>query len=854
MRITFLALLIAPGIAFAQAQAPNTINTIAGQAFGYNTSGNPLTMDLAGPSSVLEDGSGNLYVASPLEQWVYQWTKSTGTMTVFAGTGFISDHYEPGQANQDPLWNPYAVAKDAQGNIYIADTGNNVIRKVDSTGTQTVIAGNAKPCLDNGRCGDGGPATSAKLYNPQGVAVDSLGDVYIADTRINRVRVVGTDGIINAFAGRWGTVCQNPTDPCGDGGGAGGASLNGPIGLAVDAKNNVYIADTLDNRIRVVKGRNIFALAGNGVPCASGTNACGDGSAATSANLHFPQGVSVDANQNVYVADTADNRIRLVTKKTGVISTFAGTGNPGFSGDGGAASAAQVSRPAGVYVDSAHNLFIADSGNQRVRCIAGKTGACGGINQAYISTVIGGPVPNGGDGGDPRGATFANNTALAIDPSNNYYVADANNNRIRFVNVGTAEISTFAGIGIAGFTGDRGPAISATLNNPLGVGLDSSKNVYVADNLNRVVRCVAATGGACGNVGAGDINTVAGNGKSCPPGSGNSCGDWGPATGASLNGPTFIAFDPSGNMFIADPGSNKVRVVSNSTIQTFAGTGVCGKVVNGILATQANLCRPYGLAVDASANVYIAEAGNNVIRCVLGAPGGCGDTGNNYQVGEIITYAFSGGTTFNPQAEGGPATSATRCCANEVALDPRGNLFIGGGNDALVQRVDAQTQNIETIVGVPSQYFFYGFTGDGGPANKAHINNQGLAVDGNNTLLIADKGNNRVRIVNMIGVGTASPKPVDFGDQQVGTQSNPIAITLTNTGADDLIVSNIAVTGDFQQSNDCPLNGGQLEPTKTCTIQVTFTPSKKGLRKGALTITHNGYKGATVDDLTGTGT
>ena len=268
IRIAFLSLLIAA--VSATAQTPNSIRTIAGQAPGFPNSGNPTGMDLAGPSSILEDSQGNLYMTSPFEQWVYEWTKSTGQMSVFAGTGYISDHYKPGQANQDPLWNPYAVAKDAQGNIYIADTGNNVVRKVDSSGTQTVIAGNAKPCFTNGKCGDGGPATSAKLDNPQGVAVDSVGNVYIADTGINRVRVVGTDGIIRAFAGKFGTSCATPTDPCGDGGFATGANLNGPIGLAIDKNNSVYIADTFDNRVRVVKSKKIYALAGTGSACFPG--------------------------------------------------------------------------------------------------------------------------------------------------------------------------------------------------------------------------------------------------------------------------------------------------------------------------------------------------------------------------------------------------------------------------------------------------------------------------------------------------------------------------------------------------------------------------------------------------------
>jgi trimeric autotransporter adhesin len=813
--VSFLALVLP-----ASGQQVNIINTVAG---GGTVNSNPASADIPGPTSLVEDGKGNLYVAAPFSQYVFE--ISAGVVTQFSGLGYIADHSKPGKANTEPLWNAYGLAVDKQGNIYIADTGNNSIRKIDPSGNLQTIAGVSKPCYQ-GRCGDNGPALSAKLNAPQGIAVDSAGNIYIADSGDNRIRVIKTNGNIYPFAGNWNVPsCTTPTSPCGDGGPAPKASLNAPVGLALDGKGNVYISDTGDNRVRVVnvKTRIINPFAGTGNSCSPSTNPCGDGGSALQANLGAPRGISVDKSLNVYIADTRDSRIRIVT--AGTINTFAGTGVHGFQGDGGSPTSAQLAGPNGVFADSAGNVFISDTGNQRVREVTG----------GVIQTILGGG--NGGDGGEPTAAQLADPYGVAVDSSNNYYIADASNNRIREVSGNT--IQTLAGNGLNGYSGDGGPAINAELNSPLGLAVDGSGNIFIADTNNRVVR----------EVSGGNINTFAGTGAPCSPPTGG-CGDGGAAADAKLTAPSTVVVDSSGNVFIADPSSQRVREVSSGIITTLAGTGNAGYSGDGGPATGAELSRPTGVAVDGFDNVYIADAGNNVIRCVLGVIGGCGDVQHTYVVGDIITYAYNGAILF--QGDGGLAIDASRWNPTHVAVDSRGNLFIGGGNDEVVQRVDLATGIIVTVAGDDKTAYFYGFSGDGKLATKAHIDNAGLAIDSNESLYIADAGNNRIReVANMVPVATLNPKSLNFGDVAVGQQSQPMTVTLTNTGSDDMSLTSITTTGDFSQTNGC---ASTLAPSQNCTISVTFTPTKKGTRNGQLKVTDNAPLSPQIAKLVGTGT
>jgi len=338
---------------------------------------------------------------------------------------------------------------DGVGNVFIADTYNHRVRRVDAvTGLISTFAGNGT----NGFSGDGAAATSAQLYFPFEVAVDGVGDVFIADTYNHRVRRVdvGT-GLISTFAG-------NGTNGfSGDGAAATSAQLNYPIGVAVDGVGNVYIADTYNHRVRRVDAGTglISTFAGNGTNGFSG-----DGAAATSAQLSYPEGVAVDGDGNVFIADTYNHRVRRVDVGTGFISTFAGTGAAGFSGDGAAATSAQLNFPRGVAVDGAGNVFIADTFNHRVRRVDAGTG--------FISTFAGtGTAGFSGDGGGATGAQLNSPIGVAVDGAGNVFIADYGNHRIRKVDADPATVGLVdPSAGLWYLRSDAGVVASFYFGNP----------------------------------------------------------------------------------------------------------------------------------------------------------------------------------------------------------------------------------------------------------------------------------------------------------------------------------------------------------------------------------------------------
>jgi uncharacterized protein (TIGR03437 family) len=335
-----------------------------------------------------------------------------GTITTVAGTGTASPIGDNGPATSAQLSNPFGVAVDSAGSIYIGDSTNSRVRKV-TNGVITTVAGNGT----QGYGGDSGPATSAELAYPQGVAVDSAGNVYIADSSNNRIRKV-TNGVIATVAGN-GTAGFS-----GDNGPATSAELRGPRGVAVDSAGNIYIADSNNNRIRKVTNGVITTVAGSG----TGGGFSGDNGPATSAVLAFPFGVSVDSAGSIHIADTGNNRIRKVTN--GVITTVAGNGTAGFSGDNGPATGAQLNDPFGVAEDSAGNIYIADTNNFRIR----------EVTNGVVTTVAGSAKQGwSGDNGPATSAELDTPEGIAVDSAGNIYIADAAAGRIREVASGSSQ-------------------------------------------------------------------------------------------------------------------------------------------------------------------------------------------------------------------------------------------------------------------------------------------------------------------------------------------------------------------------------------------------------------------------------
>ena len=618
-----------------------TLTLFAGSSYGYGGDGGTATAaQLSDPHGIALDAAGNLYIADTANHRIRKVTPA-GVISTVAGTESAGYSGDGGAATLAELNWPHGIAVDAAGNFYIADTGNHCIRKVTSAGIITTVAGNGT----EGFYGDGGPATSAMLAYPFGVTVDAAGNLYIADSNNQRIRKVTSAGIIGTVAG------SGIQGFGGDGGAATAAQLNNPYGIAVDVAGNLYIADTDNNSIRkVTAGGVISTVAGD-----SNSGFGGDGGAATSAQLFNPLAVAVDPAGNLYIADTENHRVRKVTA-AGVISTVAGIGIHGFSGDGGAATAAHLSWPNGVTLDSAGNLYIADSENHRIRMVtaggiiitiagnghygfSGDGGAATAaefrlpssvaVNNAgdlyiadtrnhrirmvtaggIIRTVAGNGIEGfGGDGGLATAAQLNHPNSVTVDAQNSVYITDGGNQRIRRVTA-SGIISTVAGNGTQGSDGDGGLAISAQLFNPVGIAVDTMGNIYIADTSNQRIRKVTV---------GGVISTVAGNGMR------GFSGDGGPAISAELSNPFGVAVDTMGNLYIADTGNYHIRkVTTGGVISSVAGNGNDGFSGDGGPATLAQFGDAQGIALHAVSNIYISDTSNHRIRLVTSgtAPG-----------------------------------------------------------------------------------------------------------------------------------------------------------------------------------------------------------------------------------------
>jgi hypothetical protein len=436
-----------------------TVGTVGSSGYSPNgTAANSALLNY--PSGVNVDGSGDIFIADT-DNFVIREVAAASSPVIQTtiGNNTLAYSGDGDPALDAELYTPGSVATDSAGNIYIADTSNSLIRVVNTGTTAISIAGVTiqpgdiqtvagsyyvsallNPCEYTG---DGGAATSAQLCNPGGVFVDSSGNIYIADTQNNVIRAVNpnapggaaiTVATVNIAAGDIATVAGNgmlcnPDTPttCGDGGAAINAELNTPNGVFVDGAGNIFITDSGDFVIREVAASsgNISTVAGDYVQCTEDSAPCGDGGPATSANLNFPQGVFVDASEDIFIADTFDNRIREVAASNGNVNTIAGTGERGYAGDGGAAASAELDTPYGVYVDLSGDVFIADTENSAIREVVATTG--------NIQTVAGTPTNPGfsGDGGQSTSAQLSFPSGVFANPAGDLFIADTDNERIR---------------------------------------------------------------------------------------------------------------------------------------------------------------------------------------------------------------------------------------------------------------------------------------------------------------------------------------------------------------------------------------------------------------------------------------
>jgi sugar lactone lactonase YvrE len=670
-------------------------------------------------------------------------------------------------ATDAALFQPAGAAFGPDGSLYISV--QNVIQRVDRAGVITIIAGTGDP----GDAGDSGEATSAQLRSPSGLAVDGHGQVFVADTGNHRLRRIDAAGTITTVAG------SGVEGYDGDKGAATLAKLSAPQGVSVDGAGNLAIADTANHRIRCVSASGlIMTCAGTGT---AGFN--GDLPQAINAQLNSPTSVAVDRNGNLFIADSGNHRVRKVGSN-GSITTVAGVGSAGALGDGGPAATAQLSNPTGVALEG-DDLLIADSGNRCIRRVARGT----------ITRAAGGGdgLAPDRDGGDAMAAVLSMQLGVAAAPAGGFVVVDSYGLRVRKVNT-TGTIATIAGNGTAavtggggaatniqilfrsslttnprggftftnfptftyevdgagfasaiaggapyGYRGDGGLAKVAGFNNPISAGYDREGNLYISDLSNRRIRRVDTQG---------VVTTVAGNGTN------GDAGDGGDAKAAQLTGTWDLAIDSVGNLYLAEFSSSRIRRVDRSGhITTFVGTtdGFSG---DGGSARSAQLSGPLSVAVDSDDTLYICDTNNQRIRRV--------------KDGKIDTVA-GGGTG----PDGSAATSAQLQYPHGVAIGPDHSLYIAESATARVRRV--RDGIITTVAGTGE----FGFRGDGGPANEALMfSPDDVAVDRAGRLLISEGG--RIRRVDQSGIITTVAGAIDpgaMGARAVARLADPRAIT-----------------------------------------------------------------------------
>jgi sugar lactone lactonase YvrE len=563
------------------------------------------------PKGIAADPAGNIYVADSTRDIIRR-ISPAGVVTTIAGAAEVGGSTDGLRAMA--LFNqPGGVTVDTAGNIFVADTGNDTIREITVAGQVSTIAGSpATPGSTNG-------TGAAALFNaPEGITIDSASNLYVADTGNNIVRKITPLGVVTTVAGTPGTTGAQ------DGTGA-AAQFNSPEALTADALGNLYIADTFNNTIRKVTPAGVVTtIAGT-----AGVFGNQNGPAST-ALFGRCYGITVDSAGNLYVIDVGNQSVRRITAQL-TVSTIAGSGATGYAD--GTRDNAQFSNPSGVTLDTAGNVYVGDYGNSTVRKIT---------PAAVVSTLAGTAPHPGSTNGTGAAAWFAGPSNAAADSSGNVYVTDTANNTIRKITLGGV-VTTLAGAAGAIGTTD-GVGAAARFNAPTGIVVDGAGNAFVTDAKNNTIRKITATG---------VVTTVAGT--SAAAGFTD-----GPGNVALFNDPTGIAIDAGGILYVTDTGNNIVRrLTSAGFVTTLAGSaGMTGSADGAGSAARFN--SPEAIATDSAGNLYVADTLNNTIRAISPA-------------GAVSTLAGTAGTSG---PNDGMGTAARFFQPNGIVVDDLGNVYV----------------------------------------------------------------------------------------------------------------------------------------------------------------------------------
>lgn len=611
------------------------------------------------PRGVAVDSSGNLYIADSANHTIRKVT-SAGIVTTLAGTAGIQGKND-GTGTAATFNEPFALAVDSSGNVFVADTNSNAIRKISPAGVVTTLAGGA------GKGSSDGTGTAAKFSEPRGIAIDAAGNLYVADYENHTVRKVTPSGVVTTLAGTAGSSGNT------DGQGA-AARFQALQGIIVDSAGNIYVTEQANRSVRKITPSGLVTT------LASGASAFGE-----------PRGIAIDAGGNLFIADYTAHVVRKVTP-AGVVSTYAGTAPIPGSTDGSTSSALFYA-PNGIAVDSASNLYVADTLNNTVRK----------INSAGAVTTLAGLAGRSSSvDGVTSAARFEDPYAIAVDGSGNAYVADATDHSIRKI-AADGTVSTLAGkAGSFGSTDATGSA--ARFKGPLGIAADGAGNVYVADTGNLTVRKITA---------AGVVSTLAGS-------AGQSGSTDGNGSAARFSSPYGIAVDSSGNLYVVESTGVVRKISAAGVVSTLAGGTGSNGFTNGT-GSAARFSVPFDIAVDGSGNLYVSDHGNHAVRKITPS-------------GAVTTLAGSG-TAGNTNGSG---TAASFHYPSGIAADPAGNVYLADTDNQVIRKISAA--GVVTTVGGGS----IGSTDGTGSAARFY-NPKDVAVDAAGNLYITDRGNHTIR-------------------------------------------------------------------------------------------------------------
>jgi hypothetical protein len=620
----FIGLALMPGpTKAAVTYEPYTFTHFAGTLGGPGYSdGTGSAARFAGPSGGATDSAGNIYVADAGNNTIRKITPA-GVVTTLAGlAGYAGSADGTGSAAR--FYNPEGVATDPAGNVYVADAGNNTIRQITPAGVVTTLAGLA------GSSGSAdGTGSAAQFYEPEGVATDSAGNVYVADYFNSTIRKITPAGVVTTLAGLAGYA--GSADSTGS-----AARFNYPLAVATDSASNVYVADTHNSTIRkITQAGVVTTLAG-----LAGSYGSADGTG-SAARFSGPWGVGTDSAGNVYVADAGNSTIRKITP-AGVVTTLAGLAGSQGSADG-TGSAARFNYPRSVVTDSSANVYVAESGNSTVRMIT---------PAAVVTTLAGLAGSSGSADGAGSAARFYGPAGLATDSAGNVYVADSQNHTIRQITP-AGVVTTLAGL--AGSSGSAdGAGSAARFYYPEGVASDSTGNVYVADAYNHTIRKITP---------AGMVTTLAGL-------AGNSGSADGTGSTARFYYPYGVATDTAGNVYVADSVNYTIREITPAgVVTTLAGLAGSRGSADGT-GSAARFYDPEGLATDSAGSVYVADAGNGTIRQITPA-------------GVVTTLA---GLAGSRGSDDGTGSAARFYSPRGVATDSAGNVYVADAGSSAIRK------------------------------------------------------------------------------------------------------------------------------------------------------------------------